>query len=253
MIAALLASLGLIAPAGWAPDIAAANAFAESRAGEVSFAVRTESRLWGREPDRVVRSASVVKALVLVTQLRAASDRSLTARERSLLAPMVRSSDNAATSKLVLWLGRERIERTARRVGMPRFRLGSPWGGSEITAREQTRFFLHIDAAMPARHRAYGMRLLQTIVPSQRWGVGEVAPAGWGLWFKGGWGSGAHAVDHQVALLQRADERVAVAVLSTDQRSHHYGKVTLRGTFARLLSGLEGWRRRPVTHRLRRS
>ena len=238
MLATALASLALIAPPGWAPDTTAAIAFADSRDGEVSFAVRTEARLWARDGDRVVRSASVVKALVLVTQLRAARDRTLTAGERALLDPMVRKSDNAATSTLVERLGAERIQRTARQVGMPRFRLGSSWGGSDITAREQTSFFLHIDATMPARHRAYGMRLLRTIVPSQRWGVGEVAPAGWTLWFKGGWGSGPGAVDHQVALLQRGSVRVAVAVLSTNQRSHRYGKVTLRGVFARLLAGL---------------
>jgi beta-lactamase class A len=238
MLAAALASLALIAPPGWAPDTAGANAFADSRDGEVSFAVRTEGQLWGRAPDRVVRSASVVKALVLVTQLRAARDRRLTAEERALLDPMVRKSENAATSTLVVRLGRERIERTARQVGMPRFRLRSPWGMSDITAREQTRLFLRIDATMPARHRAYGMSLLQTIVPSQRWGIGEVAPAGWTLWFKGGWGSGTGAVDHQVALLQRGQERVAVAVLSTNQGSHRYGKVTLRGVFAPLLGGL---------------
>jgi beta-lactamase class A len=238
VLAAALASLALLAPPGWEPDTGAANAFAATRAGEVSFAVRTERRLWGRTPDRVVRSASVLKALVLVVQLRSARDRELTTEERALLDPMVRKSDNDAASVLVARLGRERIERTARQVGMPSFRLRSPWGLSEITAREQTRFFLRIDATMPARHRDYGMGLLRTIVPSQRWGIGEVVPVGWTVWFKGGWGSGTGAVDHQVALLTRGDERVAVAVLSTDQRSHRYGKVTLRGVFARLLNGL---------------
>ena len=238
MIAAALASLAVMAPPGWPRGTAEATAFPGTRAGEVSFAVRTEGRLWGRTPDRVVRSASLVKALVLVAQLRAARDRALTAQERGLLEPMVRKSDNDATSTLVVRLGREHIERTARHVGMPGFGLGRRWGGSSITAREQTRFFLHVDATMPARHRAYGMRLLQTIVPSQRWGIGEVVPPGWALWFKGGRGSGSGAVDHQVALLQRGSERVAVAVLSTDQRSHRYGKVTLRETFLRLLRGL---------------
>jgi beta-lactamase class A len=238
VLAAALASLALLAPPGWMPDTAGANAFAATRAGEVSFSVRTERRLWGRTPDRVVRSASVVKALVLVAQLRSARDRALTTEERALLDPMVRKSDNDATSVLVARLGRERIERTARQVRMPSFRLRVPWGASEITAREQTRFFLRVDATMPARHRDYGMGLLRTIVPSQRWGIGEVVPAGWTVWFKGGWGSGTGAVDHQVALLTRGDERVAVAVLSTDQRSHRYGKVTLRGVFARLLNGL---------------
>jgi beta-lactamase class A len=238
-LATALASLALIAPPAWAPGTAEANAFAATRAGEVSFAVRTDRRLWGRTPDRIVRSASVVKALVLVTALRAARDRALTAEDRALLDPMVRRSDNDATSTLVVRLGAARIDRTARAVGMPSFHLAHPWGASPITAREQTRFFLRIDATMPARHRAYGMELLRTVVPSQRWGVGEVVPAGWTVWFKGGWGSGTGAVDHQVALLVRGEERVAVAVLSTDQRSHKYGKVTLRGTFQRLLAGLQ--------------
>jgi beta-lactamase class A len=185
-----------------------------------------------------VPSASVLKALLLVTQLRAASDRSLTDADRARLGPMVRRSDDATASQLVVRLGRERIERTARQVGMPGFRLRSPWGLSTITAREQTRFCLHIDAAMPARHRAYGMRLLRTVVASQRWGVAEVVPPGWTLWFKGGWGSGSGAVDHQVALLARGEERVALAVLTTAQGDHEYGKRTLRGMALRLLRGL---------------
>jgi beta-lactamase class A len=238
VIAAALASLALLAPPGWAPATPEANRFASTRDGQVSFAVRTERRLWGRTPDRVVRSASVVKALVMVALLREARDRPLTPEEKSLLAPMVRKSDNDATSMLVVRIGEARLERTARQVGMPGFQLLDPWGASTITAREQTRFFLRIDATIPARHRAYGMGLLQTIVPSQRWGIGEVVPAGWTAFFKGGWGSGSGAVDHQVALLVRGQERVAVAVLSTNQRSHRYGKGTLRGTFLRLLRGL---------------
>jgi hypothetical protein len=35
---------------------------------------------------------------------------------------------------------------------------------------DQTRFFLHIDRRIPVRHRRYAMRLLRSIVPSQRWG-----------------------------------------------------------------------------------
>jgi hypothetical protein len=238
MIAAALASLALLAPPGWAPDTAAANAFAAGRTGEVSYAVRTQRRLWGRTPDRVVHSVSIVKALVLVTMLRHARDRPLTARERRLLDPMVRRSDNEAASTLVAVLGRARIERAARAVGMPGFRLADPWGASLITARDQSRFLLHIDATMPARHRAYGMDLLARIVPSQRWGIGEVVPAGWSVWFKGGWGSGSGAADHQVALLARGSERVAVAVLTTGNASHKDGKATLKGVFARLLRGL---------------
>jgi hypothetical protein len=65
-----------------------------------------------------------------------------------------------------------------------------------------------------------------------------VVPAGWTLYFKGGWGSGSGAVDHQVGLLARGDDRVSVAVLTVNSPSHAYGKATLRGVSKRLLAGL---------------
>jgi hypothetical protein len=61
---------------------------------------------------------------------------------------------------------------------------------------------------------------------------------GWRVYFKGGWGSGTGAVDHQVALLRRGNRRVSIAVLTTGSPNHEYGKETLRGVFARLLRGL---------------
>jgi hypothetical protein len=82
------------------------------------------------------------------------------------------------------------------------------------------------------------MRLLNTITPSQRWGIAQVKPWGWRLYFKGGWGSGTGWVDHQVALLTRGDERVSVAILTFQDGSHPYGKETLRGIAGRLLQGL---------------
>jgi hypothetical protein len=117
------------------------------------------------------------------------------------------------------------------------------WGESEITPRDQTRFFLHIDRYIPRLHRAYAMRLLAGIVPSERWGIGAVAPKGWKLYFKGGWGSGTGLIDNQVALLRRGCARVSIAVLTMDDGSHEYGKQTLAGIFHRLLRGLPTGRR----------
>ena len=82
------------------------------------------------------------------------------------------------------------------------------------------------------------MRLLRTIVRSQRWGIARVRPDGWRLYFKGGWGSGTGRVDHQVALLAKGEERVAVAITTTGNGSHAAGKRTLRGVARRLLRGL---------------
>ena len=151
MLAAALASLVLAAPAGWAPDTAAADAFVATRAGHVSYAVRSEDRLWGRGADRPVRALSTVKALLLVATLQAARDRPLTAAERRDLRPMIVESSNAAASRVVARLGAARVDRTARGAGMPRFSLAARWGTSLVTARDLTRFFLRIDGAMPAR------------------------------------------------------------------------------------------------------
>ena len=135
-------------------------------------------------------------------------------------------------------LGFGALDRLAGRAGMRSF-VEAPqdcWGRARITARDQTRFFLAIDRLLPRRHRAYGLGLLARIVPRQRWGVARAAPPGWQLYFKGGWGSGRGLVDHQVALLTRGRERVAVAVLTNGSPSHAYATKTLRGVFGRLLA-----------------
>jgi hypothetical protein len=237
MIATALASLALLGPPGWAPDAATADAFAASRTAEVSWTVRTRDGFWAREPDRAVLSLSLVKAVLLVATLRAARDRPLTAAERRDLAPMIRESSNAAASRVVARLGRDLVNRAAHAAGMRGFRLAAHWGTTLTTAREQTRLFLGIDAAMPARHRAYGMRLLASVVPAQGWGVGALPLPGWTVYFKGGWSDGPGLSEHQTALLVRGPERLAVSVLTTGQPGHAYARRTLRGMFHRLLKG----------------
>jgi len=242
LVAPLLAATALLAPSPqWQPDIEAARAYARTRPGTVAFAVRTESRLWGSHVDQRFRSASVLKAMLLVAYLRHARDRPLRASERALLTPMIRRSDNFAATAIRNRIGDAALVRLARATGMTRFRPGGAiWGDSQITARDQTRFFLHIDARVPARHRAYAMRLLRTIIPSQRWGIARVVPAGWTLFFKGGWGSGTGAVDHQIGLLRQGDERVSIAVLTLGNPDQRYGTDTEQGIAARLLRGLDG-------------
>jgi hypothetical protein len=226
--------------AAWTPHIRDAASYASKRAGGISFAVRTEHRLRGIDVQRTVPSASVLKPMLLVAYLRRPEvrRRALTARERALLGPMIRRSDNAAASEVCNIVGTGGLARLAGRVRMRRFHAARPWGLSSIDAADQTRFLLHIDRYVPRRHRRYALRLLGSIVPSQRWGIARVRPRGWALYFKGGWGSGTGWADHQVALLRRGRRRVAVAILITSSPSHEYGKATLRGIAARLLRGL---------------
>ncbi|MDQ6745409.1 MAG: class A beta-lactamase-related serine hydrolase [Actinomycetota bacterium] len=218
----------------------AAVAFARRRSGDIAFAVRTRRRFFGYRSDHVEESASVVKAMLMVAYLNRPSvaRRRLSGYDRSLLIPMVTHSDNNVATIVDGIVGNGGLEALARRVGMTHFQaVAQPWGATQITARDQTRFFLHIDRFLSPGHRAFAMRLLASITRPQRWGIGEVAPRGWHLYFKGGWGYGTGLLDHQVVLLTRGCARVSLAVLTMYDGSHPYGKATLRGIFARLLRG----------------
>ena len=190
---------------------------------------------------RRVPSASVVKVMFLVAYLRRPSvrNRALTDRDRSLLGPMIRRSDNAAATRVDDILGPRPMYRLAHDARMRRFHFVShPWGNSTVTAADQARFMFHLDDYIPPRHDAYARFLLSHITPSQRWGIGKLDHPKWRFYFKGGWGSGSGAVDHQVAFLERGDLRVAAAVMITDSPSHDYAKHTLFGVFRRLLREL---------------
>ena len=240
-VAAAAPATHAIPPAGWEPDVRAARAYAAQRQGVVTFHVRTERGRWSLDADRTVPSASVIKAMLMVAYLDQddVRNRALTAADRALLDPMIRRSGNIAATRVRDLVGDAALYRLAGRARMTRFSTHPIWGLSRITARDQTRLWLRFESFLPARHREYAIGLLATIVPRQRWGFGRLTyPTGWELFFKGGWGSGTGLVEHQVALLRRGEERVAIAILTTGSPSHAYGKRTLRGVAARLLRGL---------------
>jgi hypothetical protein len=225
----------------WQPHVRAAIAYARTRAGTVSFAVRTERRQWGWRVTRTVPSASVLKAMLLVAYLddRRVRGRPLRASDRRLIDPMIERSDNTAATQVLAFVGPAEVNAVARNAGMRRFMIDPVvWGLSRIDAADQARFFLHIDSYVVARHRAVAMHLLASVVASQRWGIGRLALPGWQVYFKGGWGSGTGEVEHQVVLLRHGSVRVSAAVLITASPSHAYAKRTLQGVFAALLRGV---------------
>lgn len=221
----------------WRPDVRAAEAYASNRAGEVSFALRTPGRLAGVGVRSTYSSASVVKAMLMVAYLnrRPLRHRALKRRDRALLGPMIRRSSNRAANGVFDIVGTDGLDRLAQRVGMRAFTASVVWGGSQITAADQTKLFLRIDRFVVARHRDYALRLLGSIVARQRWGIARARPRGWTIYFKGGWTSER---EHQVALLRRGRHRVALAILTEGSPSAAYGRATQRGIARRLLRGL---------------
>ena len=197
-------------PREWRPAVGAAKAYAVRRAGSVSFAVRTESRLYGYRTRRTARSASVVKAMLMVAYLnhRSVRGRRLRSRDLALITPMVRWSDNNTASLVRNFVGNSALSALARRVGMRSFAPMPAWGFSRDLRRRPGPVLPRDRPVRGAPPPRTAMRLLDTIVGSQRWGVARARPRGWALYFKGGWGSGSGAVDHQVALLRRGKRRV---------------------------------------------
>ena len=189
-----LVAAALLAPA-WAPGLKAANHYADGRPGEVAFAVRTEKDVWGRALDRRVQSASVVKALLLVSYLRQPG--------RALAGPDQRGAAHPQPDDPAL-------EQPCRLD-----RGGAPGRGEDRPHRPSRG-----DAALPPRprdlgpladHRARGSRASSSTSTrcsrrataragwsccarwcrTQRWGIGAGrSRPGWTAYFKGGWGSG---------------------------------------------------------------
>jgi hypothetical protein len=224
----------------WSPDGRPARQFAKSRAGHVAFSVfdmRGRQREFGGHGHAAM--ASTYKVMLMVAYLRKARERSLTSYDESLLEPMIRRSDDESASRIDEMLGRGPLENLADDADMRGFEwVDNPWGLCKTTARDQAFFMRTLKRYIPPRHWDYARRLLATITPSQRWGIGKVPVRGWNLQFKGGWGSGTGWVNHQVVRLSKDGFRIGLAVTTEDSPSHEYAKDTLEGVFRILLRDL---------------
>jgi Beta-lactamase enzyme family len=225
----------------WGARVADAADFARGRGGSVSFAVVDERRrLRGFGANARYSSASLVKAMLLVAYLnqRGVKGRRLHRADRRLLGPMIRVSDNDAASAIYERIGSGALVRLAHRAGMTHFEANPVWGGCQVTARDQARFFYRLRSLLPKRHRSYALGLLARIVATQRWGIPRASPPGWRVHFKGGWfGDDGGWRVHQAALLRHERRRISVAVLSSGGPTFGYGAATVEGVAARLLHG----------------
>ena len=231
MLRAALVVLLAATPA--ATPVRDARVYAQHRAGTVSFAViDTQGRFNGYRPDVQYRTASVVKAMILVVYMRRRLPLDPDARSR--LYAMITRSDNLAAN----WAygrigGAPAVQALAAPAGMRSFAANSYWAYSLTSARDQVVFFARIERLLPAARRAWAMSLLRRIIPYQRWGIPRAAP-GWRIAFKGGWLESTNLV-HQVGLLERGDRRLVIAVFTDNNPSHAYGAATIEGVTRRLL------------------
>jgi D-alanyl-D-alanine dipeptidase len=220
-----------------APRIRAVRRYLSGRGGLNSFAlIDSWGRVRGFARDRVYITASVVKAMLLVSYLRSIGNRMPDASERAALGPMITVSDNGRATSIYRRVGDAALIRLARRAGMRTFGVSGFWGNATFSALDQARFFRVFDRLTPPRSRGYARRLLSSIVPWQRWGFSRYSlAAGFRTYFKGGWrGTSSGRLVHEAALFVRGGQRVSMAVLTDGNPSHDHGAETLRGVAARI-------------------
>jgi beta-lactamase family protein len=219
--------------------IARAQRFARRRAGVVAFTVlEKNARPRGLRRTVRFRSASVVKAMLMVAVLRRAGRRRVSEVKRRHLRRMITVSDNDAASALYAEVGGRGLRRVARAAGMRKFVDVGHWAEAQITAADQARLFLRIDRLVPRAHRGYGRKLLSSVVTRQRWGIARVArQRRMKVFFKGGWRTG---ILHQAALLERNGGRVALAVLTSGSPSEAYARETMERIAVRVLRPRRG-------------
>jgi D-alanyl-D-alanine dipeptidase len=217
--------------------VLAVQRYLTGRSGVNSWAlIDNWGRLRGFAPHRVYVTASVVKAMLLAAYLRGIGNRMPDPGERSLLGPMITVSSNDAASAVYSRVGDAALYRLAELAGMTRFSIAGHWGNAHFSAEDQARLFSRIDRLIPKRSRAYARTLLSSIVSYQRWGFSQFSLArGFKTFFKGGWRqTEAGALVHEVALFERGDTRISMAVLTDGNPSHDYGTETLRGVAQRV-------------------
>jgi hypothetical protein len=221
-------------PLATAAGIRAARRWARSRAGTVAFAVLDgQGRLRGLNRTVPFPSASVVKAMLMVSVLRSVGSRHLDGAMAKTLTAMITVSDNDAAGAVYRKVGAGGLYRVAHAANMRSFRDVGWWASARLTAADQARFFLRIDKLVPATHRRFARKLLSSIVGEQRWGIPPIAARhDLKVFFKGGWRT---AITHQVALLEKGDRRIALAVFTRDEPSQAYGERTIAGIAARVL------------------
>lgn len=171
--------------------------YLKSRPGAVGVAVRMpgtgKSWTYTKASSRNV-TASIVKVQIMSGVMMKAqrAGRSLTSWEKSKIIPMIRNSDNNATTALFNHIGgRSGLQSVGDRLGMSQTKAdpAGHWGLTVTSAHDQAELMEHYarpSAQLSYSNRVYGLRLMRTVSSSQDWGVSAGPPSG-AVALKNGW------------------------------------------------------------------
>ena len=219
-----------------------AAVFARSRSPIWGVAIVVPSRgvAFAENADTQVPMASIVKVLVLLVVLEEARQdhRPVSEEDLALLWPMITESDNDATSQLWERIGRgQAVSSYLRSVDVAGFTPDpeTSWGASFASARAMAAILgkLVNGEILDAPSRALALRMLDAVVPEQRWGVsaGTDVASGDRVELKNGWYPGEEGWRvNSVGIVQpRAGDPYAIAIVTGGRVSWQEGIDTIEG------------------------
>ncbi|MFF8022324.1 serine hydrolase [Streptomyces sp. NPDC007896] len=208
------------------------------RAAALALYDRTTGTSCSFRADTAFDSASVVKVTILGALLRQTMEqhRALTAREVELTTAMITKSDNDATNALWHQIGHAGIQHFLSLAGMEDTVPGPKgyWGHTQVTAEDQLkllRLLTSDNSVLDRDARTYALRLMNRVVPEQRWGTPAGAPATATVQVKNGWlPRDTHGWRvHSVGVFTGGGHDYGMAVLSQDNRAMADGVATVEG------------------------
>ncbi|MEV7417432.1 serine hydrolase [Streptomyces sp. NPDC089919] len=210
-----------------------------SRAGTVSVGLydRTTKTSCKLRSTTGYDSASVVKATVLSTLLWDAkkTNRYLTQREVDLTKAMITRSDNDATTALWRQLGVTKVKGFLAAAGMTQTVPGADgyWGLTRITVQDEQKLLSLLtrkNTVLSDNSRAYALKLMNSVISSQRWGTPAGAPSSVKVYVKNGWLPRAtHGWRvHSIGAFQGGGHDYYMTVLSQDNSTMDYGVATIQ-------------------------
>jgi len=224
-----------------APFGSAFQAYADSREGEVTAALFdvVTGRTYRFHPAVRIDTASVVKVAIMAAVLRNAelAGRSLTTTEAGEMTSMIESSDNDAATDLWNEIGgRDGMTAFLQAAGLSQT-VTDPaghWGLTQTSALDQVALmkdFVLPSSLLDDSSRAYGLSLMEHVIPQDDFGVSDGLPSDVTVALKNGWLAVGDAdwVVNSVGYVDGQARRYVLAILSDGSPTFAYGAETIAG------------------------
>jgi beta-lactamase class A len=201
-------------------------------------------------------SASVVKVIILGALLRElqARHQPLTAGQVTLARAMITESDNNAATALWDEVGRTGLQRFLGAARMIHTQLGPDdyWGVTEVDAHDEMvllRLLVTQNQVLDRSSRAYALKLMAEVIPSQRWGVPAGAPSNVTVHVKNGWLPDPTLWDiNSIGDFTHHGGAYSIAILTRDNPTMGYGVGTIERIASPINQELDAYVRWAARH-----